>query len=160
MTDETPPVAPPAPPASAAEASAKLAALTNDKTWGDKVLASDPAATKEFQTLTAMVAEGGAKVESALAGTLPDIPDSEHRLMAEAATWLRGLGVSDDVVRQTLANHEVTQLEFNAVEAWKNQHMKSSEFSARYLAGEPDEVRLMTLANVVLSSNIKKAEAA
>jgi hypothetical protein len=160
MTDQTQQVAPPAPPANAQEASARLATLTNDRAWGDKLLAGDPATTKEFNSFTAMVADGGDHVERAMAGTLPDVPDSGHRLMAEAATWLRGLGVSDDVVRQTLANHEVTQLEFNAVEAWKNQHMKSSEFSARYLAGEPDDVKLMTLANVVLSSNIKKAEAA
>jgi hypothetical protein len=159
MTDETQQVASRAPPANAAEATARLETLKNSADYTTKLLAGDPYAAKEFGDLHVMI-DAGDKVESALAGTLPDVPDSGHRLMAEAATWLRGLGVSDDVVRQTLANHEVTQLEFNAVEAWKNQHMKSSEFSARYLAGEPDEVKLMTLANVVLSSNIKKAEAA
>jgi hypothetical protein len=102
MTDETQQVAPPAPPANAAEASARLATLTNDKAWGDKLLASDPAATKKFKILTAMVAEGGDHVDRALSGALPDVPDSDLKTMAGTADMLRTLGIKPDVVRQTL----------------------------------------------------------
>jgi hypothetical protein len=160
MTDETQQVAPPAPPANAAEASARLATLTNDKAWGDKLLASDPAATKEFKILTAMVAEGGDHVDRALSGALPDVPDSDLKTMAGTADMLRELGIKPDVVRQTLENHEVTQAEYDATKAWQARTMKDQFWVKAYLEGDPDAARQMMLASIILSSPIKSGAAA
>jgi hypothetical protein len=150
-----------APPANATEARARLDSLTGDKDWGARVMSGDVAANKEFHDLTAMVAAGGDAVDQAIAGIVPgDIPDAGQKRMTEAATWMREHGLSDGVIRQTLTDHEVTPQEVRAVEAWKAQKMRSPEFTKAFLAGEPDPVREMLLADIVLSSPIKKSEAA
>jgi len=149
----------PAAPANSTEASAKLSTLTADKDWGDRLMAGDANATREFHELTTMIAEGGDNVDQAIAGIVPgDIPDSDQKRMTETAAWMRKRGLSDGVIRQTLTDYEVSPEEFRAVEAWKAQKMRSPEFTKAFLAGEPDAVREMLLADVVLSS--KKAEAA
>jgi hypothetical protein len=160
MTEAAQQPAPPAPPANAAEASARLGTLTADKAWSDKLLAGDPYAAKEFHALTTMVADGGDNVDRAMTGILPDVPDSDLKHMSGTADMLRAIGISDGATRQTLSDHEVGQAEFDAVTAWKSQRMKSPEFVKQFLANEPDAVREMTLANIVLSSSIKKQEAA
>lgn len=149
--------APPAPaPTNAVEASARLDGLKSDTAWRDRFLAGDGPAVKEFGELHELIAKAD-PVEMAIAGIVPggDMPDSTSKLLVETATWLRDIGVSTDVARQTLSAHEVTQQEFEAVEAWKNQKMRSPEFTQRFLSGEPEEVKQMTLANIVLSSTIK-----
>ncbi|WP_299804748.1 hypothetical protein [Tardiphaga sp.] len=96
-------------------------------------------------------------VDLAIAGVVTggDMPDSTSKLMAETAAWLRDIGVSTDVTRETLSGREMTKQEFETVKAWKDQKMRSPEFTKRFLAGEPEEVKQMTLANIVLSSSIK-----
>lgn len=157
MTDQQQP----APPANATEARTVLDARIQDKDWGARFQNGDAAANKEFHDLTAMIAAGGDAVDQAIAGIVPgDIPDAGQKRMAEAATWMRGHGLTNDVIRQSLTDHEVTPQEVRAVEAWKAQKMRSPEFTKAFLAGEPEPVREMLLANIVLSSPIKKAEAA
>src|SRR5437868_1426109 len=103
----------PTAPANATEASSRLSVLAADKIWADKLLSGDPAANKEFGELNSMIAAGADPVDQAIAGTvLGDIPDGDQKRMAEAATWMRGLGLSDDVIRQQLSGHEVTAQEF------------------------------------------------
>ena len=160
MTDETQQVAPPAPPANAQEASARLATLTNDKAWGDKLLASDPATTKEFHDLTKMVSEGGDNVDRALSGALPDVPNSDLKHMSGVADMLRTLGIKPDVIRQTLENHEVTQAEYDATKAWQARSMKDQFWVKAYLEGDSAAARQMMLASVILSSPIKSGAAA
>jgi hypothetical protein len=80
--------------------------------------------------------------------------------MAETASWLREIGIGDGAIRQTLSDYEVTQQEYDAVQVWKGQRMRSPEFVKQYLSGEPDFVKQMTLANIVLSSTIKSEKAA
>ena len=101
-------------------------------------------------------AGGSDVVDMAIAGIVQsDVPDTGQKVMAETAAWMHGHGLSDGVIRQTLTNHEVTPEEFRAVQLWKSQKMASKEFVSRYLAGEPEEIKSMLLADVVLSSKIK-----
>jgi hypothetical protein len=149
------PAAPPAPPANAQEARTRLDALIADNDRGAKLLAGDAATTKEFNSLTAMVAEGGDNIDRAMTGALPDVPDSDLKAMAGTADMLREIGVSPDVIRQTLENYEITQAEFDATKAWQARTMKDQFFVKAWLEGDPDAARQMMLASIILSSNIK-----
>jgi hypothetical protein len=151
----------PAPPSNASEASSQLAALAADQEWGSRLLAGHPETNAQFHSLSSIVAKGGDAVDQAIAGIVPgDIPDAGQKRMAEAASWMAERGLSDAVIRQTLTNHEVTPQEVRAVEAWKAQKMRSPEFTKAFLAGEPDPVREMLLADIVLSSKVKTGAAA
>jgi hypothetical protein len=130
------------------------------KAWGEKLMAGDPAATKEFHSLTEMMAAGGDNVERAISGALPDIPSSDLKHMAGTADMLREIGVTPEVIRQTLEGHEVTQAEYDATKAWRARTMKDQFWVKAYLEGDPDATRQMTLASIILSSNIKSGAAA
>ncbi len=161
MTEATQQQQQPAAPTNATEAAARLDTLKADSGWGEKFLSGDVATVKEFHDLHAMI-DAGDNVEMALAGITPggDIPDSGAKLMANTATMLREIGLSDGVVRQALAGEGVPQAEFDAVTIWKGQRMRDPEFTAKYLAGDPEAGRLMTTANVVIANGVKLAEAA
>jgi hypothetical protein len=160
MTDQPQQVAPPAPPANAAEASARLATLTNDKAWGDKLFASDPAATKEFHDLTKMVAEGGDHIDRAMAGVLPDVPDSDLKHMSGIADMLAALNIRPEVIRETLEQREITQAEHDATKAWLARAHRNQAWVKAYLEGSPDAAREAMLASIILSSPIKSGAAA
>ena len=49
----------------------------------------------------------------------------------------------------------MTQQEHDMVVRWKADHMGDSEWVKKFLAGEREHVRLMTLANISLSAPIK-----
>jgi hypothetical protein len=147
--------APPAPPANATEASSRLAALSADKAWSGKLLSGDTSATKEFNSLTTMVAEGGDGVAVAMSGVLPPAANGEMREMAGLTEFLRDTGITDDVIRQTLSGHEVTQAEFDATKRWHDQHMRDKEFTKKWLAGDPEAAKQMTLAHIILGSSVK-----
>ncbi len=158
---QTPPPAatapPAAPPANSAEASAKLAALTSDQAWRDRFLSGgDPAATKEFHELTSAVAAGGSDVEIAMSGALPDLPNSELRMMAGTAEMLREIGLRPEVIRQTLEGHEVSKAEFDATAAYKSRMMKDPNFVKAFLSGSAEEGQKVMLMSIILSSNIKQ----
>ena len=144
-------------PATATEARAVLDARIADRAFGERVFAGDVAARAELDALHAKIQAGGSDVvDMAIAGIVQgDVPDTGQKVMAETAAWMHGHGLSDGVIRQTLTNHEVTPEEFRAVQLWKSQKMASKEFVSRYLAGEPEEIKSMLLADVVLSSKIK-----
>jgi hypothetical protein len=148
------------PPANAAEAGARLETLKADGAWADKLLAGDPYAAKEFYELSAMQANGTTDVEAAMTGAIPDVPDSGLKTMAGTAEMLRAIGIEPGPIRQLLEGYEISQAEHDAVTALKGQLMRSAEFTRNYLAGEPEAVKKMTLCDIVLSSNIKKAAAA
>jgi hypothetical protein len=145
-------------PSSAAEASARLDVLISDKEWAGKLLAGDGLATKEFHDLSALIA-ADEKVEAAMSGkgsVLPGgIPDSQLKLMTETAGYLREHGVGEGAVRQTLTGEKVSKKEYELVTAWKAQHMRDGDFTKKYLAGDSEATRQMTLANIVLASEIK-----
>jgi hypothetical protein len=146
----------PTPPANAVEAGAKLTALQADKAWSEKLLSGDAAATKVWHELHGLIASGDDRVSSAMAGALPDIPDSEHRLMSNMAGMLREIGINEGTIQQTLEDREVTQAEFDAVANWKAQHLHDKEWTKSWLAGDVEAAKQMVLANIVLSSSIKK----
>jgi hypothetical protein len=154
-------VTPPAPPANATEASARLAALAADKDWSDKLLAGDVGATKEFHQLSELVAAGGSDVDMAMAGVTPSgIPDSSFRLMAASVPWLREMGISDGSIRQLLSDQKVSKEEHRLVSDFKARHMRDPEWTKKYLAGDMDARKLMTLCNIVMSVGIADAAAA
>jgi hypothetical protein len=152
---------PTTPPANATEAQARLSALKNDQDWGGRLMSGDVAASKEFRDLTGIIAAGGDAVEQAIAGIVPGtVHDADQQRMAQAAVWMEERGLRAEVIRQTLTDYEVSPQEVRAVKAWKAQKMRSPEFTKAFLAGEPEAVREILLADIVLSSPVKTGAAA
>lgn len=153
----------PTQPSTPAEASAKLETLKADPTWRDAFLSGNGPQVQEFQSLSDLAnqAQASNEIEAALAGRLEDGIQPTGRLMnAGVVEMLRGLEIRDDVIRQTLTGHEVTQEEFEAVKRWKADHMQNKEWTTKYLGGDLEAQRSMTLANIVLSGPIKSKEKA
>jgi hypothetical protein len=152
-------------PETAAAASEKLVTLQADKAWTGKLLAGDAAVKQEWNSLHERAARGdeqeklaaslSERVAAARSGNLQSAPDSEAELMNVTAGLLRELGIRDEVVMQTLSGHEVSQAEFDLVKNWQTRAMRDAEFTKRYLTGDPEACQKMTLAAIVLSSNIK-----
>lgn len=149
-----------APPATPAEATAKLEALKADPAWRDGFLSGSAPQAREYQELTALAAKGDkdAKVDLAMAGVMADAPfqDSGHIQNIAATKMFRELGIRDEVIRETLTDQEITQQDYDAVARWKADRLKDSAWVKAWLSGEGDQARDMMLANIVLSSNIKK----
>jgi hypothetical protein len=152
-------------PETAAAAGERLANLQADKAWTGKLLAGDTAVKQEWNGLHERAARGddqekeaaslSERVVAAMTGNLQSAPDSEAELMNVTAGLLRELGIRDEVVMQTLSGHEVSRAEFDLVKNWKERTMRDPEFTKKYLSGDPDARQKMTLAAIVLSSNIK-----
>src|SRR5690349_19677114 len=110
MTTETPPPAPPPTP-TATDAQTQMNRLTGDKAWLDRFLASDPAAVKEFKTLTGAIVDGGRAedmVASIIGGKAPELGNSEQRQMAGYVDYARSMGISDGVAKQFLSGEKVS----------------------------------------------------
>ena len=148
-------VALPAPPANAQEARTQLDALISDTARGALLLNGDAATTKQFNSLMAMVSEGGDHVDRAMSGALPDVPDSDLKTMAGTADMLAALGIRPEVIRDTLEMRAVTQIEHDATKAWQARSMKDQVWVKAWLEGDPDAARQMMLASIILSSPIK-----
>jgi hypothetical protein len=118
------------------------------------------AETKEFTDLQALIATGD-KVDAAIAGVtdIQDgiIPDSSAVLMANVAADLREKGINDECIRQTLTGQKCSKQERTLVETWKGQRMRDPVWVKAYLSGDPQAVKDMTLANIVMSSEIAEA---
>jgi hypothetical protein len=152
-------------PATAAAASEKLGVLEGTKGWTDKLLAGDAAVTQEWNGLHERVVRGddqakdaallSERVKEAMTGDRRSMPDAEAEQMNVTAAMLRELGIRDEVVTQALSGRDVTQAEFDVVKNWQTRAMRDPEFTKRYLTGEPEACQKMTLAAIVLSSNIK-----
>jgi hypothetical protein len=156
-----PPAAPPSPapaPATAAEAATRLNELKSDVAWRDRYLGGGVTEAREITALQEMLNKSdNPDVDRAMAGLLDDSPiqRSGHLQMIGVAGWLRENGVRDEVVRQTLTSHEVTQAEFDAVKNLKAERMKDHAWVKEFLAGNGQHKRDMTLMNIVLTSPIK-----
>jgi hypothetical protein len=142
----------PTPPLVPADASARLAAFSADQALRDKLLAGDPYLAKEFHDLHKMI-DAGDKVDVAMSGQLPDLPDSELKMMADTAQMLRDKGFSPRAIRETLDDKPATQADVDLATALKNQHMRSPEFIKQFLSGEPDSELRMWAANAILSKS-------
>ena len=154
----------PAAPANAAEASAKLGVLMADPAWGKRLMESDAATVAEWRDLTALAADAD-PVEAAMAGAVPGLndqtgmlPDAGTRVMADAASHLRGKGIPDGAIRQLLSDQEVTQQEYDAVKQWKAERTSDAAYTKRWLSGDALAAKEMILADIVLNSKIKGAK--
>jgi hypothetical protein len=156
------PDTPPAPPANATEARAVLDSRLADREWGAKLLSGDVAANTEYRELRAKAdnPETADTVTVAMSGDIGIMPDSDMALLANMAGMLREHGLNERQVRETLEGREASQAEVDMARMWKNQNLKSKEFVARWLSGEPEAVRQMLVANIILTSPLKKADAA
>jgi len=79
-----------------ADAAAKLASLRDDKAWGARLYNGDVATRREFDSLSAMAATAGGRLDAVLAGAAPpmvEMTDEDHpmtsRDMATVVGWLR-----------------------------------------------------------------------
>ncbi|TFV75303.1 hypothetical protein E4K64_16505 [Bradyrhizobium frederickii] len=152
MTDQT------QTPATPAEARAQIDVLSSNVEFGSKLLSGDVAATQQWNDLHGVLGKGGDEIENAMNGVIlgaDTIPDGDSKRLAEGASWMRSLGLSDGVVREALEGAGVTKEEYRMVSDWRTRHMNDPAFSKRFLAGDAEAVRLMTTANVVLSNGIK-----
>jgi hypothetical protein len=152
-------------PETAAAASEKLATLQADKAWTGKLLAGDATVTQEWNGLHERAHRGddeakeakslADRVTAAMTGDQRSLSDPEAKQMNSTAAMLRELGIRDEVVTQTLTGRDVTQAEFEVVKNWQTRAMRDPEFTKRYLTGDPEACQKMTLAAIVLSSNVK-----
>jgi|ERR1043166_8311650 hypothetical protein len=157
MTDNTT-VTTPEPPKTPAEASARLTTLQADKAWADKLLTGSVAERREFDALVEL-ASSGDKVDAAIAGVVPDLanasgvlPDSGLVLMANVAADLRDKGHAPGVVKQALLGKPVSQDEYTAVKALRDERMTNKEWSARLLGGDKAAAKELTLMNIIIAN--------
>jgi hypothetical protein len=163
MNDIVTPGAPAAPPKNSAEARAVLDSRIADKDWGAKLLASDGATKTEYQQLRALVdsPDPSDRVELAMSGAdLGFLPDSSIVQMSHVAEMLRDMGFPPTAIRETLSGKEATQADVDMANAWKTENLRSKEYVTRLMSGEPSAARQLMVANLILSSPLKKAGAA
>jgi hypothetical protein len=156
---EVAPTALPAPPTNAIEAHDRLGVLSADARWADNLMKGDTATVREFHELSAMAANGD-KIQTAMAGVVPayvlgGIPDSEQVMLTETANHLRDLGLSDGAVEQALRREPLPKNEIDLATAWKMRAMRSEDFVKKFLSGDPEARKQMSLANIVESSQIR-----
>ncbi|GMP11851.1 hypothetical protein [Bradyrhizobium sp. TM239] len=145
-------------PVTAADARAQIDALTTNAEFGSKLLSGDVAATQQWNDLHSVLGKGGDEIENAMNGVVlgaDSIPDGQSKLLAEGASWMRSLGLSDDVVREALEGAGVSKEEYRMVTDWRNRQINDPAFAKRFLANEAEAVRLMMTASVVIAGGIK-----
>lgn len=167
MTEQlAPPPAPPAPnlPSSPAEAATRINELKADTAWRDRYLAGGLVEKYEMTALHEMILSksDNPDVDKAIAGIRDDsvIQRSEHMEMIGVAGHLRELGIRDEIIRETLTGKEVTQAEYDAVARLKADRMSDHAWTKEFLAGNGQHKRDAMLMDIVLSSPIKKEQAA
>jgi hypothetical protein len=157
------PAAPPAPPTTPAAAATRLDQLKADAGWRDSFLRGNGPQVSEFHDLHALIAKGD-HIDAAMAGLrLGDgtFQPTDHMTNIGAAATFRDIGIRDEIIRDVLAGtHKVTKEEYRATEIWKRDRMGDPEFRQKYLAGEPEAYRKMTLANIILTGGIADEKAA
>lgn len=153
------PINAPAPPATPAEAQVRLDALKGNTEWSAKLLAGGAPETAEWQNLHQLIATGD-DVDIAMSGALPEMPSSSLVEMSSVAGMLRDAGFTPQAIRETLSEQEVPRADVDRATIWKTQALRDPEFTARFLKGDPQAVKEMLAANVVLSLPIKKENAA
>lgn len=156
MTDINLPVAPLAPPANAVEARSRLDARIADKDWGAKLMSGDAGTRREYDDLSAQAERSDdSKVTAAMSGNIGEMPNSDVKIMAETANYLRQIGIAEPAILQVLKGEGVSEQEFRLAEAWKVRQMKSPEFSKALFAGEPEALQKLTACNIILSGGVK-----
>jgi hypothetical protein len=154
---------PPANPGTPVEASARLAFLTKDPAWREKVLAGDAATRQEMDSLTKMVAEGD-PTDGILAGVVPETmvefqtPGVASYLeMAAAVPMLRNAGLRDEVIREILTDKKVGRREHEMTRLLQAEKMGDAEWRQRLLSGDFVARRELTLMSTILSATIDES---
>jgi hypothetical protein len=151
-------------------AEAKLSAMLADKNFlngierssgaVDGVALPSGAAFDKVQSAVADYrAEQGSPVDLAMAGHVGDVNDSDYLHMKLTADALRADGVKEQVIRQVLSGAPVSRAEHDMVAEWKARAEGEREWVAAYLKGDPEKVRQMQHAVIVLASPIKEEAA-
>ena len=150
MTDE-PQLAP-------TEAATTLAARMADRDWAGKFLSGSGPQVAEYQKLSALAIKSDDKVELAMAGQYLPVNDSEHLARMGAASILREVGLTDDVIRQAITGQPVSQAEHDAATRRKDALMRDQNWVKEYLAGNGSQREEMSLLQIQ-SSPVKESAA-
>lgn len=133
----------------------KLHAAYADDTKRQKLEAGDLATKREFDELIKAVTVPADPVEAALSGKLSNFPTSEELQLSRSASMLRGLGLSDDAVREAISDSTTSQEIHDAAKAWKAQHLSDQDWVKRWLNGDAEAIKEMTLCGILLTQPIK-----
>jgi hypothetical protein len=150
----------PAPPSTPAEAATRLDALKADPTWTKALLSGAPAQTREFHQLHELVDKGD-NIDQAMSGVLPAgiIQDGAQVEMMGTAEMLKGMGFTPLSIRETLSGKEATQAEVDMATRWKAEKFSNADWVKLLMSGDVEARRHLLVANVILSSPLKKEKA-
>jgi hypothetical protein len=142
----------------------RITQLTNDPDFRTRLLDGDPAARKEFQSLTGTIANGS---EADLALGLKHAPDNwvdsgsgdAARLtdQIKAVEPLRDAGHTDEEIRWVLEDKKVSGREFDAARRLQINRMNNAEWRAKLLAGDPDVTLEFNRISMILASEVDEA---
>jgi hypothetical protein len=151
---------------SPADADAKLTELQGNEAWRGRFLEGAPT---EGNTFRALMERRGPdfQLNQIAAGNTVPLPDIDTHLGSEltvrnqvlAAEALRGQGIPSEVIGQALKGEPVSQAEFDAAAKVKADLLGNKEFVVKYLSGDREAVRQMTLLNVISVAGAKRAAA-
>jgi hypothetical protein len=153
----------PAPPATPAEAATRLDQIRSgaDPKFTEAFLAGHPERVREFQELHELAAKGAdsESVDQAMAGVLPEMPSSDMRQLVGTAELLKSVGFTPLSIKETLEGRPASQAEVDMATKWKADHMSNAEWVKRLMSGDVEARRHLLVANVILSSPVKKENA-
>lgn len=127
-------------PLTAEAAALRKSEMFRDKAFQQRLFRGEPGATKEFAQV----------IETLAASDTPKARD-EERLQA----FLDRADLPPEVVAQVRENRPVSAAEFDGATRERRRLMSDKAFVTRYLSGEVDAIRQMSLINVIRSSPIK-----
>lgn len=119
-------------------------------------LPGGPTFNKVQEVIAEFHAEQGSVVDLAMAGRFGDVNDSGYLEKVRTVEALRADGIDDGAIRQLISNEPVSRAEHERVQKWRSEALENPVFTAAYLKGDPASVRMMTNANIVLTSPIKE----
>ena len=138
-------------------ATVRLTELQASAEWRDKVLAGDPAATREFKAITQRIAQGDDE-------SLPGVAEDGQTILREgqisrsdavdAIAHLREMGLSDEVIAEAFAGSLNSAEVVQRTHALYKQRMSDQEWAKRLLAGGMAERRELALMSVILSGQM------
>jgi hypothetical protein len=151
-------------PSTPAEATARLDQLKSDAGWRDLFLSGSGRQVSEFNSLSELAnkPDNIAAIDKAMNGKMDDGIGLSHRAeMVGTAAMLSELGIRSIIIKDVLAGtHKVTKEEYQATEQWKADRLRDDDWKAKYLAGNREEHRRMTLADIILTGGIRDEKAA
>jgi hypothetical protein len=149
---------PPALPSTPAEAATRLDQLKADPKWTASFLSGNPTNLQEFRDLHEIAAKGDG-IDAAMAGVLPEMPSSDLRTMAGTAGLLKDVGFTPLSIKETLEGRPASQAEIDLATKWKADHLSNPKWVERLMSGDVEAKRHLLVANVILSSPVKKENA-